>query len=593
MNQNKTVHEKFNQLRKQAEDLIKNKTLIKETLGFEDPLKLIHELQTFQIELELQNEELHRSQQDLMESQVNYTQLYDFSPTGYISLSLKGMVLHANLTFADMLSIQRSLLINKPLSVHIVFEDQNIFYRYMQLLSSSQTKQVCELRMKKKKGKILDVQLEGTVILDENEAPVQYRIVVIDICERRQAEEKLRQFKSIVSASFDMIALIDTHFTYLAVNDTYLKALGKTRDEVIGHSLSELFSEEFFRETIKSNAENCMAGYNVRFSTWFEFPTLGQRYLDVQYSPYKSDANKIQGFVVNARDSTDLKQSQTLLELSKLQLETVLNNIKLSVYITDIKSNEILFMNNHLKQYYNQDLIGKVCWQSFCENQDGPCEYCTNEKLMDIDGKPLVPCITEIYNQKRNKWYEKNDSAIPWTDGKFVHLGITTDITERKKLEQKQKQIKKILEEKVRVRTADLEDMNATLKVLLMKRQEDKDEMEEKIFTNHKLLISPILDNLKKNLSRENDREMIGILESELKNLLSPFSKKLSDQMINLTPTEIHVANLIKLGKTNKEISTLLNSSPHTIARHRENIRKKIGLKNTKTNLRSFLMTLN
>lgn len=410
--------------------------------------------------------------------------------------------------------------------------------------------------------------------------------------ERRLTEEKLRQFKSIVSSSFDLMALINSDFEYLAANDTYLTFIGKTEKEVIGHSISEIFGEEFFTETIRPNARDCMAGYNVRHSTWFEFPTMGRRYMDVLYSPYKSDDNKIVGFVVNARDSTALKLNRTLLEQNELQLETVLNNIDLSIYITDIKSDEILFMNNHLKQYYDEDLTGKVCWKSFYENQESPCEYCTNVKLMDADGKPSAPLITEFFKKSRNKWYEKNDSMIPWTDGTLVHLCIATDITERKNLEEKQKRIKTILEEKVRKRTADLEDMNAALKVLLMKRQEDKDEMEDKIFSNHKLLISPILDNLKRNLSRENDKEMISILESELKNLISPFSKKLSDQMINLTPTEIHVANLIKLGKTNKEISAMLNSSAHTISRHRENIRRKTGLTHKKTNLRSFLLTL-
>lgn len=410
--------------------------------------------------------------------------------------------------------------------------------------------------------------------------------------ERRQAEEKLLPYKSIVDSSEDMMALIDTHYRYLAVNDTYLNFVDKNRDEIIGHSIAEMFSEKFFRNTITPNAENCMDGYNVRYSTWFEFPTMGRRYMDVEYSPYRNDNKEILGFVVNARDKTDLKKSRILLEQNERQLETVLNNIDLSVYITDLKSNTILFINKHLKQYYDEDLIGKICWKSFYENQNGPCEYCKNEKLTDADKKLTVPCITEIYNQNRNKWYERNDSAIPWTDGTLVHLGIITDITERKKLEEKQKKIKTILEEKVRLRTADLEDMNTALKVLLMKRQEDKDEMEDKIFSNYKLIISPILDNVKKNLSRENDKEMISILDSELKNIISPFSKKLSDQMINLTPTEIHVANLIKLGKTNKEISNMLDSSVHTISRHRENIREKTGLKNTKTNLRSFLLTL-
>lgn len=85
---------------------------------------------------------------------------------------------------------------------------------------------------------------------------------------------------------------------------------------------------------------------------------------------------------------------------------------------------------------------------------------------------------------------------------------------------------------------------------------------------------------------------MIDILELGLNNILSPFSKKLSDPMVSLTPTEIHIADLVRYGKSNKEISEILNSSTHTISRHRENIRKKLGLKNKKINLRSFLSSL-
>ncbi len=591
MNRN-NAQEKFNQLRRQAEELLESRGFNKTSVEFKDPLKLIHELQTFQIELELQNEELIRSQQELMKSQTEYTQLYDFSPAGYVSLNLKGLVLNANLTLADMLLTERGSLMSQSLSAHIVFEDQDIFYRHLQELFKSKDRQLCELRMKKKDGQFFDVQLESIALLDENEKHVQYRTVVTDICARKQAEEKLQQFKSIVSNSTDLMALIDADFIFLAVNNAYLKAWAKTADEVIGHSVDEFFDEDTFKKLIRPNAEKSMAGKDVHFSEWIEFDSGNSRYMDVQYSPYISPDKKTRGFVVNARDITAIKQYEVLLEHSWLQLETILNNINSSIYITDLKSNKVLFVNKFLKQHYEEDLIGKVCWQSLNENQDGPCEFCTKWKLMEADGNISEPFVSEIYNQKRNKWYELNNSAIPWVDGNLVHLGISTDITERKELEQKQKRIKFILEEKVRKRTAELEDMNAALKVLLKKREEDRNEIEAKIFANYKFSISPLIDNLRKKSSQASDRDMISILESELKNIISPFSRVLSNQMVNLTPMEIHIANFIKLGKSNKEISALLNSSVHTIARHRENIRRKTGLKNKKTNLRSFLLTL-
>jgi DNA-binding CsgD family transcriptional regulator len=211
---------------------------------------------------------------------------------------------------------------------------------------------------------------------------------------------------------------------------------------------------------------------------------------------------------------------------------------------------------------------------------------------VDETGNPKEPCVREFYNKVSDKWFEQNALAIPWVDGRLVRLEIAKDITRRKKKEKKQEEINITLEEKIKERTAELEDMNATLRILLQKREEDKIEIGDKIFANHKLILAPIIDHLKKSLTRESQKEMMILLESELKNIISPFSKQLSDKLVNLTPTEIHVANLIKSGKTNKEMSQIMNSSIHTISRHRENIRKKTGLKNKKINLRSFLSTL-
>ncbi|MCP4163031.1 MAG: hypothetical protein GY760_23465, partial [Deltaproteobacteria bacterium] len=160
MSQN-TAQDKFSELRNQAERLLALKGNVPGLAYDDDPLKLIHELQTLQIELELQNEELHRSQQELMQSQINYTELYDFAPVGYITTSLKGLILGSNLILSDMLQTERSLLINQPLSAFIHIEDQDIYYRHQKNLSESKTRQISELRLQPKDGAILDVQLES------------------------------------------------------------------------------------------------------------------------------------------------------------------------------------------------------------------------------------------------------------------------------------------------------------------------------------------------------------------------------------------------------------------------------------------------
>lgn len=467
---NKTAEEKFNELRRQAEALMAKPDFSRTWGAFEDPLRLIHELQTFQVELELQNDELRRTQQELMEFKIHYTQLYDFSPVGYVTLNSRGKILDANLTLAKMLATERSSLVKRALSDHISPQDQDIYYLHLQTLYTSKKRQMCELKMKKKEGSLFDVQLESTAIPEPNQGEARYRTVIIDVSDRK---------------------------------------------------LTEL-----------------------------------------------------------------------LLKYGRHQLESALNRIESNVYIADLNSYEILFMNTHMIKKHKADLTGQICWAAIHGKQYGPCEICNSGMLVDKAGKPKDPCRQESYNKGSDQWHELSSLAIPWTDGRLVRLEIARDITARKKAEKKQKEITLTLEEKVRQRTAELEDMNATLRILLKKRETDKEEIGEIIFANHKLILAPIIQNLKKSLSRGSQKDMMDILESELKNIISPFSKKLSDHMVNLTPMEIHVADLVKFGKTNKEISEITHSSIHTISRHRENIRKKTGLKNKKVNLRSFLLTL-
>jgi two-component system, cell cycle sensor histidine kinase and response regulator CckA len=188
--QNKSVEEKFNELRRQAEELMVKPDFSKTLVAVEDPLRLIHELQTFQVELELQNEELHRSQQELMEFKVRYTELYDFTPVGYVCLDIKGVIRNANLTLADMLSLERSSLIDQPLSGYVHFEDQDIYYRHIKDLAESKKRQICELRMTGSDGTIVDVQLESIVFSHQSWRPEQYRTVIIDITERKQMEKE-------------------------------------------------------------------------------------------------------------------------------------------------------------------------------------------------------------------------------------------------------------------------------------------------------------------------------------------------------------------------------------------------------------------
>ena len=164
---------------------------------------------------------------------------------------------------------------------------------------------------------------------------------------------------------------------------------------------------------------------------------------------------------------------------------------------------------------------------------------------------------------------------------------LKQEVEERKRAE---KTLRK-REVELKAQSHHLEEVNTALKVLLKQREEDKKETGENVLSNVKELISPYIKRLKNGRLTTNQQTLVDILESNLNNIISPFISKLSSRHFNFTSMEIKVANLVKDGKTNKEIADLLYLSKNTILFHRHNIRSKLQLKNKKINLRAYLLS--
>ena len=162
---------------------------------------------------------------------------------------------------------------------------------------------------------------------------------------------------------------------------------------------------------------------------------------------------------------------------------------------------------------------------------------------------------------------------------------LQAEVTER---QQKEKELKD-REKELKIKSERLEEMNTALKVLLEQRDRDRKELEENILGNVKELIQPYIDNLRKSPLTDSQLSHLEIVETNLNNIISPFLKSLKSKYLNLTPRETQVATLIKEGRTSKDISELLNMSLPAVEFHRSNIRKKVGLRNKKANLRSHL----
>lgn len=160
-------------------------------------------------------------------------------------------------------------------------------------------------------------------------------------------------------------------------------------------------------------------------------------------------------------------------------------------------------------------------------------------------------------------------------------VGIAYDITEQKRTESKPEMISK-----------NSEKANAPARLFIRSGQEEQKATEEKLKANLQDLVIPHLKKLKASNLNAAQRKNLKALEDSLKDILSPFVTSLLLTYSNLTPQEIQIADLVRSGKGSKEIADLLNTSANTIATHRNNIRKKLDLRNTKVNLRTHLQSI-
>ena len=135
------------QLRQRAETRLEAEDRSTVETPPEDVARLLYDLHTHQIELEMQNEELRHAQHELLKARDRYIRLYDLAPVGYLTISEKGLMLETNQTFVNMLGMERQHLINQPLSAHIVQPDQDAYYLFISQLRKVKQQKTCELRM--------------------------------------------------------------------------------------------------------------------------------------------------------------------------------------------------------------------------------------------------------------------------------------------------------------------------------------------------------------------------------------------------------------------------------------------------------------
>jgi PAS domain S-box-containing protein len=203
--------------------------------------------------------------------------------------------------------------------------------------------------------------------------------------------------------------------------------------------------------------------------------------------------------------------------------------------------------------------------------------------------RPILIDLVENRNPQLRKHYDfkvidKNTlHAAPLYDNDGNYVGAVESI--RDISDQKQ------VEETLRQRTNMLEETNTALKVLLRESAEAKEELEKKVLANVKELILPFINELKSTLTEKSQQVYLETIKTNLSEITSSFSKKLSSLYHGLTPREIQIADFVRQGKSNKEMAYLLKISVSAVDFHRRNLREKLDIKGKKINLRSFLLS--
>lgn len=250
---------------------------------------------------------------------------------------------------------------------------------------------------------------------------------VTDDTERRHAEEdhleKWETYRDLADSVSHVVFALDHDLECTFWNRALENLTGVPAEKALGMSCYDLFptlrgsqTERVFLRILQSKKPmTCEARHllNDRMHV-----------LEIAGYPTKN------GLSVFIRDITEKKDAEETAQESIGRLTTVLDSLDALVYVVDMETYEILFVNRFGRDTWGV-VEGRTCWQSIQTGQTGPCPFCTNHLILDSEGRPNGTYRWEFLNTATGRWYDCRDSAIRWTDGRLVRLEIAVDITGR------------------------------------------------------------------------------------------------------------------------------------------------------------------
>jgi len=410
--------------------------------------------------------------------------------------------------------------------------------------------------------------------------------------------EEKRLLNDIFETIGEGIFIIDLKGNLVKTNKYFADLLGYKRNELIGKHIMDLssydvpdYSDKYKTPlVVKMKSEGYVKDHETQYtrkdgSVFFAELNVG-RLLDSR--------GNITNYIAAVRDISERKIWEQTVKEKEEFLQKIIHSDPNLIFVKH-RSGIYVEVSESLAQLFGTSsdcVIGKT-----------DLELAETRRLSTYEAKKVRADDREVLDTGKQKFIEEEsitqpDGKINWYQTTKVPLvlnnkadyvlGVAVDITLRKQTID----LLKEKEDELEIKNKNLEELNAALKIVLQQKDADRIDLEKKVLSNMKTLVEPYLNKLK-NLSLNTSQEnFIKIIETNLKEVASSFSMKMSSEYIGLTSSEIQVADLIKKDFSNKEIAEQLNMAVQTVSSHRKHIRKKLDITNKKTNLSSFLKSL-